>query len=180
MRIRKPLPPTVLQVSQMALFFAALTAVELSIAPFSGAGWLWFIVDWYYGGASLALLILCARVTQYPHAVLFLAVCKGLLGLVFLAQGGLLMVLYEVVPPVALYVVLSSSRTRGESLAADLVGGALYGCAAGFVFFFLVVGVVGMEFPEWFMWLRILSILLSCTMGGYLGWKAESRVAERG
>jgi len=137
-------------------------------------------VDWYYGGASLALLILCARVTQYPHAVYFLALCKGLLGLMFLAQGGLLMVLYEVVPPLTLQWVLSLTRTRGEVLAVDLLGGALYGSAAGSVFFFLVVGVVGMEFPEWFLWPRFLSIILSCTFGGYLGWKVGTKVSVRG
>ena len=179
MQIKKEFTPTVRQTAQMALFFAALLVVGFSISPFAGAVWLWFAVDWYYSGATLALYILCARVTGYRFAVLILGICNGLLSIAFMAYGGPIMVLYSFLPPLLLQVVFLLSHTNGEDLKFDLAGSALYGIVAGCTFFFLLVGVVEMEFPSWLIWPRILSITVTSAFGGFLGWRIGKRLARR-
>lgn len=179
MQIRKELAPSVRQIAQIGLFFAALLAVQFSIVPFTGAVWVFFIVDWFYSGATVALTILCGRVTKYPYAVLILAVCSGLLGIFYMSYGGPVMPLYGFLPPFMIQVVFLLSHTDGESLKANLLSGALYGLVAGCIFFFMVTGVVKMEIPVWLMWLRILNVTVTSVFGGFLGWKIGDKLAKR-
>jgi hypothetical protein len=178
MQIRKELIPTVRQIAQIGLFFAALLVVEFSIIPFTGAVWLFFIVDWFYSGISVALTVLCARVTEHPYAVLIIAFCKGLLYLFFMSYGGPVMPLYGFLPPFMIQLVFLLSHTNGESLKFNLLGGALYGFAAACIFFFLVVGFVKMEIPLWLMLLRILNVTVTSVFGGFLGWKVGDKMAK--
>lgn len=166
------------QIVQIALFLAAILAVEFSCVLAAGAMWLWFAFDWYYSVALVALYILCARVTDLRFAVLILGICEALLGLAFSpVYGGPLFALYPFSEALVLQGVFLASRTNGESLKFNMLGGALFGLTGG-IFFFFIIGVCVMKqvFPPWYLGLRILSIATTSAVGGYLAYRIGNKI----
>jgi len=171
-------PLTTKQIVQIALFLAALLAVEFSCVVVAGATWLWFAFDWYYGVALVTIYILCARVTGLRFAVLILGLCEALLGLVFgAAYGGPLFVLYPFSEALALQGVFLVTRTNGEDLKANTLGGALFGLVGGSMFFFLIqMHLLKQVLPLWYVGLRILSIAVTSAVGGYVAYRVGNRL----
>jgi len=166
------------QIVQMALFLAALMCVEISCIVAVGATWLWFAFDWYYGVAVVTVYILCARVTGLRFAVLLLGTCEALIGLAFCASfGGPIFVLYPFSEALVLQLVFWVSRTNGENLKFNMLGGALFGLVGG-VFFFFIIGVCIMKqvFPLWFLGLRFLSITTTSAVGGYVAYRIGNKI----
>lgn len=171
-------PLSTKQIVQIAFFLAALLAVEFSCVIVAGATWLWFAFDWYYCTALIVIYVLCARVTGLRFAVLILGLCEALLGLVFsAAYGGPLFALYPFSEALALQGVFLVTRTNGENLKANMLGGALFGLVGG-IFFFIIIGMWIMKqvFPPWYVGLRFLSIVVTSTVGGYVAYRVGNRL----
>jgi hypothetical protein len=171
-------PLSTKQIVQIALFLAALLAVEFSTVVAAGATWLWFVFDWYYCVALIVIYVLCARVTGLRFAVLILGLCEALISLVFSsAYGGPVFVLYPFSEALALQGVFLVTRTNGENLKANILGGALFGLVGG-IFFFIILGMWIMKqvFPPWYVGFRILSIVVTSTVGGYVAYRVGNKL----